>query len=336
MGTVQVTAVIVIIIAAIVAIAAASVIFFMLGQNRQKKIFNEKVGSAEQKSREIIDEALKTAENTKREALLEVKEESLRQKNELDKEIRDRRNEIQKSERRISNKEEALDQIANFFRLGVRMMHLTYNRRNLIGDGCAESADAGLSDFGRAVIEEMNRLGVIPDVAHSGQRTSLEAALCSKKPVVASHTVAGKLSPHYRGKNGEVIEAICRSGGYVGICGIPKFLQGTADIRALLDHIEYVARTFGVEHVAIGTDRSANLSPAVTERTMPPARAIWESYWSPSKCDDFKETKEQFDSLSWSNWPLFTVGLVQRGFSDDDIRKIIGGNVLRVAVETLG
>ena len=238
--------------------------------------------------------------------------------------------------RKLDSKEEALDQIANFFRLGVRMMHLTYNRRNLIGDGCAESADAGLSDFGRAVIEEMNRLGVIPDVAHSGQRTSLEAALCSKKPVVASHTVAGKLSPHYRGKNGEVIEAICRSGGYVGICGIPKFLQGTADIRALLDHIEYVARTFGVEHVAIGTDRSANLSPAVTERTMPPARAIWESYWSPSKCDDFKETKEQFDSLSWSNWPLFTVGLVQRGFSDDDIRKIIGGNVLRVAIETLG
>ncbi|MBR4674068.1 MAG: membrane dipeptidase [Victivallales bacterium] len=238
--------------------------------------------------------------------------------------------------RKLDSQEEALEQIAVFFRLGVRMMHLTYNRRNLIGDGCAETADAGLSFFGRAVIEEMNRLGVIPDVAHSGQRTSLEAALCSKKPVVASHTVAGKLSPHYRGKSDEVIDAICKSGGYVGICGIPKFLQGTSDIRSMMDHIEYVARTFGVDHVAIGTDRSATLSPVVTERQIPPSMAIWENFWSPSKCDDFKVTKEQFASLSWSNWPLFTVGLVQRGFSDEDIRKIIGGNVLRVAKETIG
>ena len=236
--------------------------------------------------------------------------------------------------RKLDSKEEALEQIAVFFRLGVRMMHLTYNRRNLIGDGCAEPADAGLSDFGRAVIEEMNRVGVIPDVAHSGQKTSLEAALHSKKPVVASHTVAGKLSTHYRGKSDAVIEAICKSGGYVGICGIPEFLMGTSDIRALIDHVEYVARTFGVEHVAIGTDRSATLSPVITENKLPPARPIWESFWTPVK-DKVSVTRDQFNSISWSNWPLFTVGLVQRGFSDDDIRKIIGGNVLRVACETL-
>lgn len=237
--------------------------------------------------------------------------------------------------RKLDSKEEALEQIGVFFRLGVRMMHLTYNRRNLIGDGCAESSDAGLSDFGRAVIDEMNRLGVIPDVAHSGQRTSLEAALCSKKPVVASHTVAGKLSTHYRGKCDDVIEAICRTGGYIGICGIPSFLQVTSDIRSMMDHIEYVARKFGAEHVAIGTDRSSNLAPAVTDKPVPPARAIWESFWAPAKGEEPTLTQEQYDSISWSNWPLFTVGLVQRGFSDDDIRKIIGGNVLRVISETL-
>ncbi|MBQ7650576.1 MAG: membrane dipeptidase [Victivallales bacterium] len=237
--------------------------------------------------------------------------------------------------RKLDSKEEALGQIGVFFRLGVRMMHLTYNRRNLIGDGCAESADAGLSDFGRAVIAEMNRLGVIPDVAHSGQRTSLEAALCSRRPVVASHMVAGNLSTHYRGKRDEVIEAICRTGGYVGICGIPSFLQGTSDIRSMMDHIEYVARKFGAEHVAIGTDRSSYLAPAVTDRPAPPSRAIWESFWAPAKGDDAVITQEQYDSISWSNWPLFTVGLVQRGFSDDDNRKIIGGNVLRVIAETL-
>ena len=112
MESVSLTTVIVIVVAAIVVVAAAAVICYILGQNRQKKIFNEKVGSAEQKSREIIDDALKTAENTKREALLEVKEESLRSKNELDREIRERRSEIQKAERRISNKEEALDRKA--------------------------------------------------------------------------------------------------------------------------------------------------------------------------------------------------------------------------------
>ena len=237
--------------------------------------------------------------------------------------------------RKLDSKDEALSQIAVFFRLGVRMMHLTYNRRNLIGDGCAESADAGLSDFGRAVIEEMNRLGVIPDVAHSGGRTSLEAACCSKKPVVASHTVAGHFSSHYRGKSDEVIAAIRRTGGYVGICTIPQFLRGTADIRAMMDHIEYVARTFGVDHVAIGTDRSSELSPAVTDLPVPPARAIWESFWSPTKEERIPVSEEQFNSMAWGNWPLFTVGLVQRGFTDDEIRKIIGGNVLRVAEESL-
>ena len=214
------------------------------------------------------------------------------------------------------------------------MMHLTYNRRNLIGDGCAESADAGLSDFGRAVIEEMNRLGVIPDVAHSGQRTSLEAAKWSKKPVVASHTVAGHFSSHYRGKSDEVIAAICKTGGYVGICTIPQFLRGTADIRAMMDHIEYVARTFGPDHVAIGTDRGVSLTPWEFNDKIPNSRKIWEQYWGSVNCSN-SGTEEQFGSVCWTNWPLFTVGLVMRGYSDADIRKIIGGNVLRVCRDSM-
>jgi membrane dipeptidase len=230
---------------------------------------------------------------------------------------------------------EALEHIAVFFRLGVRMMHLTYNRRNLIGDGCAESSDAGLSDFGRQVIAEMNRAGVIPDVAHSGQKTSLEAALCSKKPVVASHSAAGALTYHFRSKSDEVIEAIKQSGGYIGICGIPRFLSGTRNICAMLDHIEYVARKFGVDHVAIGTDRSTPLAPTEITQTMPKARAIWESYWPDPGDGGSTVTEDEFNSMTWINWPLFTVGLVQRGFTDGEIQKIIGGNVRRVAEETL-
>ena len=105
-----------------------------------------------------------------------------------------------------------------FFQLGCRMMHLTYNRRNPLGDGCGEATDGGLSDFGRAAIAEMNRVGVIVDVAHSGWRTSLEAAQASQQPMVASHTTAAGLHRHIRSKPDEVIRAICDTGGLVGIC----------------------------------------------------------------------------------------------------------------------
>ena len=230
---------------------------------------------------------------------------------------------------------EALIHISVFYNLGVRMMHLTYNRRNLIGDGCAETADAGLSDFGRQVIREMNRVGVIPDVAHSGQKTSLEAALCSEKPVVASHAVAGGLSSHYRAKSDEVIEAIKKTNGYIGICAHPWFLQRDMTIRAFLDHIEYAARKFGADHVAIGTDHGLSLAPVQLSQKKPRNRPIWEQYWTHPGDVDGTMTKDQYNSVAWTNWPLFTVGLVQRGFSDDDIRKIIGGNVLRVCRESI-
>ena len=231
--------------------------------------------------------------------------------------------------------DEALQHISVFFNLGVRMMHLTYNRRNLIGDGCAETANGGLSDFGRQVVKEMNRVGVIPDVAHSGQRTSLEAALCSEKPVVASHAVAGGLSTHYRAKGDEVVRAIKKTNGYVGICAHPWFLQGDMTINSFLDHIEYIARTFGVDHVAIGTDHGTGLAPMEMTEKMPAVRPIWEQYWTRPGDVNGTMTMEQYDTVAWTNWPLFTVGLVQRGFSDDEIRKIIGGNVLRVCRDTL-
>lgn len=230
---------------------------------------------------------------------------------------------------------EALQLIGIFFRLGVRMMHLTYNRRNLIGDGCAEAADAGLSDFGKEVIWEMNRVGVIPDAAHSGQKTTYDAAKISRKPLVVSHSAAGALSTHYRAKSDEVIEAVKNSGGFVGVCGHPPFLQRSMDLNAMLDHIEYIARKFGVDHVAIGTDNGFGLAPVDIGCDIPAYRPILEQFWTAPGPGYELMTEAQYDSVNWMNWPLFTVGLVQRGFSDEEIRKIIGGNVLRVITETL-
>jgi len=219
-----------------------------------------------------------------------------------------------------------------FFQLGIRMMHLTYNRRNMIGDGCAEPSNAGLSDFGRAVVAEMNRVGVIVDIAHSGWQTSLEAAKLSKRPMVASHSTCAALHKHMRAKPDNVIRAIADGGGLIGICCIPAFLGSSGDINALLGQIDHVVKRFGIDHVAIGTDVAYTSRNSAKENKIIPKRARsrtrWAALWPPGSLTAAHSSKE---SMAWTNWPLFTVGLVQRGYSDDDIRKIIGGNMLRVA-----
>jgi membrane dipeptidase len=230
--------------------------------------------------------------------------------------------------------EEELSFVRIFFQLGVRMMHLTYNRRNMIGDGCMEEANAGLSDFGRAVISEMNRVGVLVDVAHSGLQTSFEAAKASNKPIVASHTSCDALFSHRRTKTDEVMKAIVETGGYIGIYAVPSFLGGTKDINAMLNHIDYVAKKFGPEHVAIGTDIVYSSDSTRKERgklgtIKPKSRPRWENFWPKGSINMPLSDLDNL-SLSWTNWPLFTVGLVQRGYSDADIQKIIGGNILRV------
>lgn len=227
--------------------------------------------------------------------------------------------------------EEELRYIEVFHQLGIRMMHLTYNRRNMIGDGCAEPSNAGLSDFGVAVIKEMNRVGVIVDSAHSGHQTSLEAAQVSDLPVVASHSGCTSLNDHMRCKPDDVIRAIADTGGYIGIVAIPHFLGRTGDINAMLDHIDYVAKNFGPDYVTIGTDVAYTSQYAAAERAKVSRRRRvrnrWEAFWP----EGTRSLGKRHRSLDWTNWPLFTVGLVQRGYSDDDIQKIIGGNMLRVA-----
>jgi len=228
--------------------------------------------------------------------------------------------------------EDELRYVRIFFQLGIRMMHVTYNRRNRLGDGCAETANGGLSDFGRAAVAEMNRIGVIVDVAHSGWQTSLDAARASAKPMVASHTTCAGIYRHIRSKPDEVMRAIADTDGLVGICCISRFLRRGGDIQALLDHIDYAVKLLGSDHVAIGTDVAYRSQFTAAEaRKLPrtgPRRTRFAALWPE---DDFVTDASMTQSLAWTNWPLFTVGMVQRGYSDESIRKILGGNVLRVA-----
>lgn len=225
-----------------------------------------------------------------------------------------------------------------FHELGIRMMHLTYNRRNPIGDGAGEPHDGGLSDFGSACVAEMNKVGVIVDVAHSGWKTAADAAKASAKPMVASHTTCADVYKHFRGKPDDGIKAICDTDGLVGMCCIPRFLGGKGDITTLLDHLDHVIKKFGAEHAAIGCDVSYVSRFEKEERakiqrrpdgsaSLGGAGGRWEHLWPK---DDFQATPEAEQSIAWSNWPLFTLGMIMRGHSDETIRKVIGGNMLRV------
>jgi len=243
---------------------------------------------------------------------------------------------------RWESAEEELHLLKLFFMMGIRMMHLTYNRRNMMGDGCGEPANGGLSDFGALVIKEMNRIGIIVDVAHTGWQTCLDAARISSKPVVASHSVCHELNHnHYRSKNDEIIKALADTGGFIGICNLQKFLGGRGGIQDFLNHIDYVGKKFGPDYVAIATDRgySCKLKKEDKENfpAIPRKKPIWEKLhrekeFPAETLETFKKTEPE---VAWTNFPLYTVGLVQRGYSDSDIRKILGENVLRVAREAL-
>lgn len=238
----------------------------------------------------------------------------------------------------LNNVFEAMRMIPVFAELGVRMMHLTYNRRNLIGDGCGEPTDAGLSDFGHHVIAEMNRVGIMVDLAHTGWQTCVDAAKVSERPVVVSHSTVAALHEHLRSKPDYVIKAVLDSGGVMGITNVPAFLGGSGDIIAFLDHIDYMVKHFGIDSVCIGTDcghASVKQEESMAKiRQRGPRRPRWSGLWPADRnplTDERWKKPEQRQSMAWVNWPLFTVGLVQRGYSDDEIRQIIGGNIMRVA-----
>ncbi|MBN1671426.1 MAG: membrane dipeptidase [Kiritimatiellae bacterium] len=227
-----------------------------------------------------------------------------------------------------------------FYRLGIRVMHLTYNRRNWVGDGCLEPADGGLSLHGRDVVRHLNEIGMVVDTPHTGRRTTLDAAKHSKAPIMATHTVCRGLYEHPRGKTDDELKAIADTGGLVGMCVIPYFLGEGGNINTLLDHLDYALNLIGPDHVAIGTDTaySAPLPDGAEPfderhpQPSPYSREKWWGAWQPEHQQP-KPTEEQAETLRWTNWPCFTVGLVARGHNEAEIAKVLGGNFLRVLAD---
>jgi membrane dipeptidase len=228
--------------------------------------------------------------------------------------------------------DEELALVETWRHLGVRLMHLTYNRRNVIGDGCAEAANGGLSDLGRDLVARLNQAGIIVDVPHCGEQTCLDAAVASSRPIMASHTGCKPIYDHIRTKSDRVLKAIADTGGLVGIVAVPTFIGRSGDINALLDHVDHAVRLIGADHVSIGTDLTAS-GPWPAELNAPAKTSFssaWWGSWKPHRDHAARPKGPANGGLSWTNWPLFTVGLVQRGYGDAEIQKILGGNFLRV------
>ena len=223
-----------------------------------------------------------------------------------------------------------LDRVNIAHELGVRCMLLTFNTRNFLGDGCGEKSNAGLSYLGFDVVERMNKVGMLIDLSHCGERTTLDAIETSKDSVLVNHAGARALNPEMsRLKSDEVIHALAEKHGVFGVSGIPNQLskakrQGTNDI---LNHVDYVVKLVGVEHVAIGLDICFDDHVAFH-------RTLLKKLMRGTGQQLNAEYMEGIESPE--EWQSITRGLVSRGYSDQEIEKIIGGNALRIIEQVVG
>jgi membrane dipeptidase len=215
-----------------------------------------------------------------------------------------------------------LSRVQGLYDLGVRHMLLAYNVRNLVADGCAESADAGLSNWGRVVVREMNRVGIILDGTHTGRRSTLEAIELWDGPMIFSHVGAYAVEAHIRNVHDDQIRACAETGGVIGIVGIGSFL-GDAEARSetMFRHIDHVAQLVGPEHVGIGTDYVQHM-----EYVWDVVRQQKDVDWpDPTGTQLYEGTCVQPEQL---------VEVVQlmldHGYSEDVVRGILAGNFRRV------
>lgn len=222
------------------------------------------------------------------------------------------------------------DDVDLFRGLGQRVSQLTYNARNLIGNGSTERRDEGISDFGIAIIERMNKAGMAVDVSHCGDRTTLDAFEISKKPVLITHSNCRALVPgHPRLKTDEAIKKVGEAGSVIGITGVRMFVKGDepTTVEHVLDHFDHVKKLIGPQHLGVGSDIDLYGYDAMPPELNKQLRAGYKgSYSFREKIDieGLNHPKRMFD---------LTEGLIRRKYSDSEIEGILGGNFERVLTQ---
>ena len=236
----------------------------------------------------------------------------------------------------LSAIEDQLHRIDLFRSLGVGVAQIAYNTQNLVGTGCYESHDGGLSDFGHDALAEMNRVGILADLSHVGPVTTRDVMRASQQPVVFSHTAPAALNPHPRNKTDDEIREVAEHGGLTGVTMFPWLLRrgNQSTLPDYLDAIEYMVNVAGEDHVAIGTDFVDGHGPAFFEwllRDKGYGRALVKRPLA--ELVDVR-LPERISCIA--EWPNLTAAMEERGWSDTRIRKIIGENWIRVFQEVWG
>lgn len=217
-----------------------------------------------------------------------------------------------------------------FKELGVRIAQVTYNERNLMGDGCTERQNSGLSDLGLEFVAEMNRLNLLIDLSHAGEMTARDVIEASTAPVAITHANARALCDVPRNFSDDVIVAAARTGGVIGVCAFPGFVSSKPGaeqtVDDVIDHIDHISNLVGVEHVGVGTDLVDGKTEAdyrTPDGQLGKGRHVY-------KASAYPEWPWIYAIRSVAEWPRLTEGLVARGYSDDAIRGILGENLLRL------
>lgn len=215
----------------------------------------------------------------------------------------------------------SLDMVRLYYDLGVRQMLFAYNLNNDAGGGCHDK-DIGLTDFGRDVVQEMNRVGMLIDCSHSAKNTTMEAMAQSTAPVVFSHSNAKALRDHDRNIDDEQIKACAKTGGVIGINGLGIFLgDNDCSSNVIANHLCHVAELVGPQHVGISLDyapEADDLGNFLTSR---------DDYWPPGQAYDTPNIKVAEPRQYFELCEI----LLNRGFSAVEIEGVLGGNFMRVA-----
>ncbi|MEM7539872.1 MAG: membrane dipeptidase [Chloroflexota bacterium] len=230
-----------------------------------------------------------------------------------------------------------IDMVEIFHQLNVRFMQLTYNNQSLIGAGCYEAVDSGITRFGRQVIAEMNRVGMVIDMSHSAERSTLEAIEISTRPIVISHANPSFFREAKRNKSTTVLKALAESGGMLGFSFYPFHLKNGQDCT-LTDFCDMVAQTadlMGIDHIGIGTDLCQNQPLSILQ---------WMRNGRWTKTMDYGEgsvsNAEWPKPLSWfqsnADFPTVVQGLYNRGFEEQEVAKIMGLNWLDFFEKSFG
>jgi membrane dipeptidase len=225
--------------------------------------------------------------------------------------------------------ENELDRVDVLYGFGVRSMGIAYSEANALGSGLRESRDGGLTEFGRQVVQRMNKLGILIDAAHCGNQTTLDIIAASEQPIVISHAGARSLWNTRRLKPDNVLEALAAKGGVLGIEAAPHTTltenHPRHDIESCMEHFEYAVRLIGIDHVGFGPDTMfgdhVGLHHAYAA-LFSIAQILGGKQYEEVKYVDGLENPADFHNII--RW------LVRHGYADEDIAKVMGGNALRV------